>query len=175
MILETKRTTVRFFSETDYSDLYNYLSLPEIYEYEPGVPITLEEAKVIAKERQNGTNFIAVIDKDSKCLIGHFSFFSSGQEDLRTFELGYIFNPKFQGKGLATEAGKEFLEYCFQELKVHKIIANCNPNNERSWKLLERLNFEREGYLKKNIFFKKDNGKPLWVDTFMYGILSPYE
>jgi [ribosomal protein S5]-alanine N-acetyltransferase len=60
-----------------------------------------------------------------------------------------------------------------RRLKIHKITANCNPEKGKSWKLLERLGFEREGYLKKNIFFKEENGMPLWVDTFMYGLLNP--
>ena len=49
----------------------------------------------------------------------------------------------------------------------------CNPLNEHSWKLLEGLNMRREGTLIKNIYFKKDiNGKPLWADTYEYGILK---
>jgi RimJ/RimL family protein N-acetyltransferase len=175
MKLETERTVIRYFRESDWKDLYEYLSLSDTYKYEPGSPITLERAKEIAKEKERGTNFIAVIDKEWDKLIGHFSFFPSGPDYIRTFELGYIFNPKFQRKGLATESGMAFLEYCFKQLKAHKVTANCNPCNESSWKLLERLGFTREGYLKKNVYFKEDDGKPLWVDTFVYGLLNANE
>lgn len=173
MILETERTIVRYFQESDYADLHGYLSLPETYEYEPGAPITLEKAREIARERQSGTDFIAVAEKGSGRLIGHFSFFRNEPAYIRTYELGYIFSPGYQGRGFATESGRKFIEYCFQELKIHKITANCNPENDKSWKLLERLGFEREGHLKKNIFFKEVNGEPLWVDTFAYGLLNP--
>jgi hypothetical protein len=41
---------------------------------------------------------------------------------------------------------------------------------------MEKVDMEREGHLHKNIFFKKDNNeKPLWVDTYEYGILNKYE
>lgn len=175
MLLETQRTRIRYFKGHDYNDLYDYLSLPETYEYEPGSPISVEKAKEIAKEREEGKNFIAVLDKESEKLVGHFSFFINGPDKIRTYELGYIFNPKYQNRGLATESGKKIIEYSFNEMNVHKIIANCNPLNKKSWKLLERLGFTREGYLKKNYFFKEENGKPVWVDTFVYGLLNPRE
>lgn len=49
----------------------------------------------------------------------------------------------------------------------------CNPLNKPSWKLLERLGFRREGHLRQNIFFKRDNkGQPVWQDTFEYAIIT---
>jgi RimJ/RimL family protein N-acetyltransferase len=90
-----------------------------------------------------------------------------------TYEIGYIFNKKYQGKGYATEAVQKFIEHHFSGPKIHKIIAHCNPKNEKSWKLLERLNFKREGELRKNIYFKKDkNNNPIWLDTYEYGLLK---
>jgi RimJ/RimL family protein N-acetyltransferase len=35
------------------------------------------------------------------------------------------------------------------------IIAMCNPKNDASWKLLERLKFRREGFVLENIYFKQ--------------------
>ena len=49
----------------------------------------------------------------------------------------------------------------------------CNPKNVQSWRLLERLRLRREGTLLQNIFFKRDaEGKPIWCDTYEYGILK---
>jgi RimJ/RimL family protein N-acetyltransferase len=49
----------------------------------------------------------------------------------------------------------------------------CNPENQASWKLLERLGFRREGTLLKNIyFFTDENDNPIWQDTFEYGLLK---
>ena len=49
----------------------------------------------------------------------------------------------------------------------------CNPKNERSWKLLERLHMRREGLLLQNIYFETDrNGAPIWLDTYEYAILK---
>lgn len=52
---------------------------------------------------------------------------------------------------------------------VHRIYAECDPQNTNSWKLLEALGFEREAHLKKNVYFWKDkDGAPIWKDTFIY-------
>lgn len=61
----------------------------------------------------------------------------------------------------------------FSKLNAHRIIAMCNPKNIASWKLLERLNMRREGYLQKNVFFKYDGErKPIWNDTYEYAVLA---
>ena len=44
-MLSTQRLIIRPFHKNDYQDLYEYLSLKETYQYEPGEPISLEEAK----------------------------------------------------------------------------------------------------------------------------------
>jgi len=40
----TERLKIRQFTEDDYADLYEYLSDKQTYKYEPGRPITTEEA-----------------------------------------------------------------------------------------------------------------------------------
>ena len=36
------------------------------------------------------------------------------------------------------------------------------------------LGFEKEAYFKQNVYFWKDQqGKPIWKDTFVYSLLKP--
>ena len=64
------------------------------------------------------------------------------------------------------------MSYGFEQLQARRIVAMCNPENTSSWKLLERLHMRREGHLRKNIYFKRDEqGKPIWNDTYEYAIL----
>ena len=52
---------------------------------------------------------------------------------------------------------------------IHRIFAECDPENLGSWKLLEALGFEREAHLKKNVYFWRDeNDNPIWKDTYIY-------
>jgi RimJ/RimL family protein N-acetyltransferase len=87
--------------------------------------------------------------------------------------LGYVFNASYHGKGYATESAKALLDLAFRDSKARRIIAMCNPENESSWRLLERLHMRREGHLIKNIFFKVDESNtPIWQDTYEYAILA---
>ena len=40
------------------------------------------------------------------------------------------------------------IKYIFEELKLHRIMANYIPENGRSEKLLKRLGFQKEGLAK---------------------------
>jgi ribosomal-protein-alanine N-acetyltransferase len=172
-MIETDRLIVRPFMEADYQDLFEYLSDPIIYIFEPGQPISLSEAKEIASKRAKGSDFWAVELKQNHKLIGHL-FFKQIEPDYKmTWELGYIFNPKYYKHGYASEASRAIVLFAFQRLKAHRIMARCDPNNTPSWQLLERIGFTREGHFKKCGCFRKDElGMPIWHDAYEYSLLD---
>ena len=169
--LETERLIIRRFTPDDWQDLYEYLSQPETVKYEPYEPFSLDEAKQESKRRSADKNFYAVVLKENKKVIGNIYL---SKQDFDIWETGFVFNSYFGRNGYATEAAKAGIDKAFTEYKAHRIFAECNPQNERSWKLLERLHFRREWHLSQNIFFKRDaKGNPIWQDTYIYGILAP--
>jgi len=173
MNIITERLKIRRFTENDYADLYEYLSDRRTYKYEPGKPITITQSKKLCIERSRNRIFYAVELKSENKIIGHIYFNAIEPKKLLTYEIGFIFNKKYQGKGFATEAIQDFIHYQFSKSNIHKIVAHCNPQNIKSWKLLERLKFKREGKSRKNIFFNKDkNNNPIWLDTYEYGLLK---
>ena len=173
-MLSTERLIIRPFLENDYKDLHEYLSLKETYRFEPGEPISLEEAKKLCLERARGTDFWAVTLKDdSKKFIGHVSFIQTEPNFFLTWEIGFIFNPVFQNKGYASEAARAIVNYAFTKLGAHRVVGYCSPENIPSWKVLEKCGMTREGLRRKNAFFRKDkNGQPLWMDSYEYAILA---
>lgn len=47
------------------------------------------------------------------------------------------------------------------------------PCSESSWRLLKALGFRCEAHLRKNVYFwKGENGKAIWKDTYVYGRLA---
>ncbi|MBK1812846.1 GNAT family N-acetyltransferase [Clostridium sp. YIM B02505] len=167
--LSTERLIIRRFSENDGEDLYEYFSNPKVLEFEPYKPFTRDEAYKEAKRREGDENFLAVCLKSGK-LIGNL-YFSKG--DFETWEVGYVFNESYWGNGYASESLLALMKYAFLSLNVRRIIANCDPKNIPSWKLLERVGMRREGNLLQNVFFFKDEeGNPIWKDTYEYGILK---
>ncbi len=172
-MLTTERLIIRPFQETDYQDLYEYLSLEETYRFEPGKPVTQEEARQLCQIRATGNNFWAATLKDNQKLIGHVSFIQAQPEHFLTWEIGYIFNPVYQNHGYATEASRAVIEYGFKKLSAHRIVAYCNPENSPSWKVLEKCGMRREGYFHKKAFFRKnEKDEPLWFDVYEYAILN---
>ena len=106
-------------------------------------------------------------------MIGHLYFHQTDPEKYLTWELGFIFNPGYQNKGFCTEASKAIVQYGFKKLNAHRIVAYCNPHNIPSWKVLEKTGMKKEGHFRKRAFFREDkNGKPIWHDSFAYGILN---
>jgi ribosomal-protein-alanine N-acetyltransferase len=171
-LIETERLNIRQFTKNDFTDLYDYLSRPEIYKYEPGQPISIEEAKKICIDRSKGRDFLAVELKQNHKMIGHLFFKQIEPIEFMTWELGYIFNPEYQRKGYGSEATKGLIEYGFNNYSIHRIMARCNPNNIASWKLLEKVGFYREAHFRQYAYFHKDSkGHPIWTDAYEYSIV----
>lgn len=60
--------------------------------------------------------------------------------------LGYSLDHRFEGRGLMMEALRAATLYVFENLRLHRIMANYIPTNERSGRVLRRLGFTVEGY-----------------------------
>jgi RimJ/RimL family protein N-acetyltransferase len=172
-MIETNRLIIRKFNEDDCLELYDYLLKEEIYEFEPGEPVDLEEAKKLACERAAGDNFYAVELKCEGKLIGHLYFDRHSRKELMLWELGYIFNPKYQRKGYCSEAARAMVEYAFNDMGAHRVVAHCNPLNIASNRVLQKIGMKHEGTLRSNIFFHRDEeGNPKWCDTNIYAMLK---
>ena len=63
-------------------------------------------------------------------------------EDIR--DVGWIIDPKYQQKGFATEAAGAMLEFMFNECDISEIKTSAATVNPASWKLMEKLGFERQ-------------------------------
>ena len=173
MQMETERLSIRRFSSADWRDLHAYLSDETVVRYEPYGVYTEEECKESALKRSQNDAFWAVCLKENNKLIGNLYFQQQDPKEFQRWALGFIFNPRYYGKGYATESCNRILRYGFEELEALRIIAMCNPDNTPSWKLLERLNMRREGHLLKHKYFKQDAlGRPIWTDTYEYAILA---
>lgn len=72
-------------------------------------------------------------------------------------DVGWFINPKYQGQGYGTEVALEVLRYMFEEIEVEKIVTSAAIINEGSWKIMERLGFERVGEKQSTYFDENDN------------------
>ena len=79
--------------------------------------------------------------------------------------VGYGIAKRFQGEGLMTEALAAGIRFAFDELRLHRVMANYLPTNERSGAVLRRLGFTVDGYARDYLFI---NGA--WRDHVLTSI-----
>ena len=170
IIAETERLILRRYQKGDLQDLYEYLSDAEVVAFEPYEPLTLKEVKEELKWRVTTEEMIAIELKSSHKMIGNIYM---GNREFDTLEMGYLLNRNYWGHGYATESCQALIRQAFSD-GCHRIYAECDPCNKRSWKLLEALGFQREAHFRENTYFQKDkNGNVIWKDTYVYARLNP--
>ncbi|QCR32376.1 GNAT family N-acetyltransferase [Lysinibacillus sp. SGAir0095] len=166
MLLESERLLIRQFTMDDVEEVYEYTSNPVVMKYIPEGVMTEEETKKFILENiEVKTEKYAVILKEENRLIGHIAFFRYFGE--HTYEIGWVFNPEYYNRGFATEAADTILNYGFRKLKLHRIIATCQPENIPSYRIMEKIGMRREGYFKKCIPHELE-----WWDEYYYAILA---
>lgn len=167
VVARTPRLKLRRFRPGDFADLHACLSDPETVKHEPYSPMSLDETRQALRWRMS-TGEMTAIELDGQ-VIGNVYL---GKRDCETLELGYLLNRTCWHQGYAIEACTALIDRAFAQ-GIHRIYAECDPDNTASWRLLERLGFRREGHFRQNIFFQRDGeGQPIWKDTYLYARLA---
>lgn len=86
----------------------------------------------------------------------------------RRAEIGYSLRRDFWGAGYMSEALDLLLRFAFGPLDLHRLEADTDPRNDRSLRLLERLGFRREGYLRQRFHVAGEV-----QDSVLLGLLRP--
>ena len=88
-----------------------------------------------------------VVRKADGALIGNVGLFDGHRDITPDFEgapeMGWIFSPAVHSQGIAREACEAMLGWADANLQPTPIWAIIDPENEPSFKLAERLGFER--------------------------------
>jgi ribosomal-protein-alanine N-acetyltransferase len=101
-------------------------------------------------------------------LIGTCNFTNFVRGAFQACNVGYGLDEKQQGRGMMREALEAAVDYAFRELKLHRVMANYMPTNERSGQLLRSLGFVVEGYARDYLYI---NGR--WCDHVLTSIVNP--
>lgn len=172
-VLYTDRLVLRQIDEKDANEIFALRSDKRVMHYiDKPLAATIDDAlQLIQKFNDSmiagdGINW-AITLKNTTPVAGTIGFWRMEKEHYRA-EIGYLLHPSLQGKGIMTEALTRALTYGFQTMKLHSVVANVNPDNAASIKLLERNNFIREGYFKESYFY---NGN--FFDSAIYTIITP--
>lgn len=157
--LETDRLILRGMRVSDTEDMYAYARRPSVTQYLTWNPHTdpaeTREYLTYVGQRYRTGDFYdwAVVDRESGHMIGTCGFTSFNCPH-DTAEIGYVLNPAYQGKGLATEAVRRVLDFGFDELGLHRIEAHFMEGNDASRRLMERVGMTFEGYARESMRIK---------------------
>lgn len=171
--LETARLRLRHFQDSDLAPFMAYRNDPEVARYQSWDGISEAKASAFVQEQKEsqpglpGQWFqIAIELKETGTLVGDCAL-KTEAHDARQAEIGYTLARAYQGRGIASEAVSQVLEYAFVTLGFHRLVAITDCENTASIALLERLGLRREGHFHQNIWFK---GK--WGDEYLYAMLQ---
>ncbi len=165
MDLKTKRLIIRNFEYMDWREVYDYTSDINVMRYIPEGVFNEKLAKEFVRNNMDvDANKFAVVLADEGYLIGHIVFHKYYGE--LTYEIGWVFNSKFHNKGYASEAALAVLKFAFEKMKLHRIIATCQPENIPSYRVMENIGMKREGHFKKCIAHGNE-----WWDEYYYAML----
>jgi ribosomal-protein-alanine N-acetyltransferase len=171
--IEASRVILRWIGEEDVDALYAIFSDPEVMRYWSTTPLVDRNAAAsLLKEIHEGFARRTLLKwgvarRSDNTLIGTVTLINFDFTHRRT-ELGYALGRAYWGNGYIQEALHALLDYAFGVLDLHRMEADVDPRNAASIRTLERLGFQREGYLRERW---QVGGEIL--DGLFYGLLRP--
>jgi len=171
--INTPRISLRPISEADVDAFYTVYSNPEVMRYWSTPPLPNRDAasRQIADIHEGFKRHEllkwAIALRNSDMLIGTATLFHPDFSNRRS-EIGYALGRAHWGNGYMQEALKAVIDFAFEKLELHRIEADVDPRNTASIRTLERLGFQREGYLRERW---QVNGEI--QDALFFGLLRP--
>ncbi|MFP8966347.1 GNAT family N-acetyltransferase [Pokkaliibacter sp. CJK22405] len=101
-------------------------------------------------------------------IVGICNFSNIVRGAFQACHLGYAIDEEKQGLGYMKEALNALIPIMFEEYRMHRIMANYMPENNRSASVLESLGFEIEG---KARAYLEINGR--WEDHTLTALVNP--
>lgn len=171
--IATDRLVLRSLRPGDEDDVLAYRSIPEVVRYIPGEPKTEEQVgDMVAHSATAGLldeqhKYVTLAVELDDRVVGDvmLKLDGLGGSDGRQAEIGWVLAPEVHGQGYATEAARAITGAAFDEVGVHRVWAQLEPENTASARICERLGMRREALFQQASWFK---GR--WTDLAVYAI-----
>lgn len=100
----------------------------------------------ISHQTKYGFSFGSVFIRNSNIFIGRAGMSYLAYDDTQSdIEIGYSLLKEYWGQGFATELTEEFISWGFQYLNIKKLLAVANPENTKSWHVMEKVGMKYVG------------------------------
>ena len=170
--VRTERLVLRYPEPRDAEALFGYYSDPDVARYLLTPPLDRRQAEAEIRRRlpapagkERGVNLILVVELDGQ-LAGDVLLMPKGPSYSEA-EVGWTLDPRFAGRGIATEAARAMIDLAFDHYGVHRVTAQLDARNARSAAVCERLGMRRESHKLRDFWSKGE-----WTDSFEYAVLA---
>jgi len=160
-LIITDRLELRPQTIDEQKRLWEILMIPEVNKYFLTVPLNLREKlqdwskqETFYIEDMKHANDVdvyrwSVFLKETNICIGRLTCHERSTEDSNIVDpcirgVGWLIDPNFQGNGYGFEAADAMIKFMFEEVGIDEIITGAAIVNPASWKIMERLGFERQ-------------------------------
>ena len=171
--INADRVSLRSIDDHDVDAFYAIYSHPEVMRYWSFPALTNpDQAAKLISEIHDGFQKQALLKwgvarRTDDLLIGSITLFNLDFTHRRA-EIGYALGRDYWRQGYMHEALSAVISYAFDELGFHRIEADVDPRNDASIRTVERLGFQREGYLRE----RWQVGGEI-QDALFFGLLRP--
>ena len=170
--IETARSVVRCYNPEDSALLTEAIN-ENLEHLRPWMPWALDEPESVEKKAQRLREYRGKFDLDEEYLFGIFSQDETqfiGSTGLHTrigpgaLEIGYWVASSHVNRGLATEVIAALVKVAFEICKVERIEIRCDPKNEASARIPQKLGFTHDATLRARDKNTKGElvGKMIW-------------
>jgi [ribosomal protein S5]-alanine N-acetyltransferase len=121
--------------------------------------------RLLAEEHNDAAELFLIIRLVDDAIVGTIGLSQIFRKRFQNAYLGYLLGSGYTGNGYMTEAVRLIVRFAFRDLKLHRIEANVQPNNEPSLAVLRRTGFKKEGYSER---YLKIGGR--WCDHERWAI-----
>ena len=169
--IPANRLTLRRLALADAPALFEVFSHPEVMRYWSSLPQTnIAETQKMVERIQEGYRdgrFLQLgLERHSdQALMGTCTLYAIHPQSRRA-EIGYILGRPYWGSGYMNEALQALIRHAFGELRLNRLEADIDPRNLASQKTLERLGFQKEGYMRERWTVGEEVS-----DSALYGLL----
>ncbi len=163
-MIRTERLTLRRARESDLADLHQVMRGQEAMKYwstpphpDPETTRTWLE-RLLTRDPAQSVEFVVEYQEQVIGTVGGGTL----------PEVGYILHPDHWGKGLAFEAMQAVIGFAFANHDLDHLMADVDPRNNASVRLLKRLGFQLNGHADNTFCIAGE-----WVHSDYYRLNRP--
>ena len=172
--IHTDRLLLRQMKVSDAQDIFEYQSDPQTVAYIPWPVRTMDQVHEAIAKVLKDTKFEDSGDylnyawelKETGKVIGQGNLNYISKEHKRA-EVGWVINPSYSGKGLASEATRALIDSAFTDHDFRRLIAYIDAENISSIKMAKSLNLRQEAHYVEDEWFK---GR--WTNAYLFAVLK---